>query len=89
MILFCASCRSEDLFCNLFFFEVSALDVAKGRVVECLQRVSDLMDLRTCADGVRTAMEQEDYELAARHIHKFLTLDTAVFQMSDQAEAKG
>ncbi|VDN28810.1 unnamed protein product [Gongylonema pulchrum] len=67
---------------------VSALDVAKGRVVECLQRVSDLMDLRTCADGVSVAMEQEDYELAARHIHKFLTLDTAVFQMGEQAEAK-
>lgn len=66
-----------------------ALDIAKGRVVECLQRVNDLMDLRTCADGVRSAIEQEDYELAARHIHKFLTLDTTIFQMSDHGEAKG
>uniref|UniRef100_A0AAF5PWE5 Conserved oligomeric Golgi complex subunit 4 n=2 Tax=Wuchereria bancrofti TaxID=6293 RepID=A0AAF5PWE5_WUCBA len=69
--------------------KVLALDIAKGRVVECLQRVSDLMDLRTCADGVRSAIEQEDYELAARHIHKFLTLDTTIFQMSDHGEAKG
>ncbi|CAG9532049.1 unnamed protein product [Cercopithifilaria johnstoni] len=68
--------------------KVLALDIAKGRVVECLQRVSDLMDLRTCADGVRSAIEQEDYELAARHIHKFLALDTIIFQMSDQEEAK-
>nr|CRZ23295.1 BMA-COGC-4 [Brugia malayi] len=68
--------------------KVLALDIAKGRVVECLQRVSDLMDLRTCADGVRSAIEQEDYELAARHIHKFLTLDTTIFQMSDHGEAK-
>ncbi|VDM98302.1 unnamed protein product [Thelazia callipaeda] len=68
--------------------KVLALDVAKGRVVECLQRVNDLMDLCTCADGVRSAIEQEDYELAARHIHKFLTLDTSVFRLSDQEEGK-
>ncbi|VDK88334.1 unnamed protein product [Litomosoides sigmodontis] len=46
------------------------------------------MDLRTCADGVRSAIEQEDYELAARHIHKFLTLDTTIFQVGDRGEAK-
>uniref|UniRef100_A0A915CIL2 Conserved oligomeric Golgi complex subunit 4 n=2 Tax=Parascaris TaxID=6254 RepID=A0A915CIL2_PARUN len=68
--------------------KVSTLDVTKGRVVECLQRVSDLMDLRTCAEGVKTAMDDEDYELAAQHIYKFLTLDTAVFQMGDQVDAK-
>ncbi|VDN60209.1 unnamed protein product [Dracunculus medinensis] len=68
--------------------KVSTLDIAKSRVVECMQRVSDLMDLRTCAQGVNAAMDQEDYELAAQHIHKFLTLDTAVFQMGDQIEAK-
>lgn len=34
-------------------------------------------------------MEQEDYEAAAQHIHKFLTLDSAVFQMGDQVDAKG
>ncbi|VDO62921.1 unnamed protein product [Onchocerca flexuosa] len=68
--------------------KVLALDIAKGRVVECLQRVSDLMDLRNCADGVRSAIEQEDYELAARHIHKFLTLDTTVFQMGDHGDGK-
>uniref|UniRef100_A0A0R3RI04 Conserved oligomeric Golgi complex subunit 4 n=1 Tax=Elaeophora elaphi TaxID=1147741 RepID=A0A0R3RI04_9BILA len=67
---------------------VLTLDVAKGRVVECLQRASDLMDLHTCADGVRSAIEQEDYELAARHIHKFLTLDTTIFRMGDHGEAK-
>lgn len=74
---------------KVFLFQVSTLDIAKSRVVECMQRVSDLMDLRTCAQGVNAAMDQEDYELAAQHIHKFLTLDTAVFQMGDKIEAKG
>lgn len=60
---------------------VSALDVAKGRVVECLQRVGDLRDLRTCAEGVEAAMKNEEYDEAARNIHRFLTLDTAVFKV--------
>ncbi|VDK43066.1 unnamed protein product [Anisakis simplex] len=68
--------------------KVSSLDVAKGRVVECLQRVSDLIDLRKCADGVNSAMQEEDFELAAQHIHRFLTLDTAVFQMGDQFDTR-
>lgn len=69
--------------------KVSALDVAKNRVVECLQRVSDLRDLRTCAEGVEVAMQKEDFESAANHIHRFLTLDTAVFKMGEQIDVKG
>ncbi|TMS35373.1 hypothetical protein L596_002788 [Steinernema carpocapsae] len=67
---------------------VSALDLAKGRVVDCLQRVSDLRDLRTCSEGVDLAIQQEDYEQAAKHIHRFLTLDTAVFKMGEQIDAR-
>uniref|UniRef100_A0A914DWB9 Conserved oligomeric Golgi complex subunit 4 n=2 Tax=Acrobeloides nanus TaxID=290746 RepID=A0A914DWB9_9BILA len=68
--------------------KVSALDVAKSRVVECLQRVSDLRDLRTCAEGVEIAMQHENYEEAAKHIHRFLALDSAVFKMGEQIDAK-
>ncbi len=72
------------------FFQVSLLDVAKCRVVDCLQRVGDLRDLRLCTDGVQTALDQEDYEQAAQHIHRFLTLDSAVFQMGEQGfDGKG
>lgn len=69
--------------------KVSALDMAKSRVVECLQRVSDLRDLRTCAEGVEVAMQQGSYEEAAKHIHRFLALDSAVFKMGEQIDAKG
>lgn len=68
---------------------VAALDLAKGRVVECLQRVGDLRDLRTCAEGVIEAMRAEEYDEAAQHIHRFLTLDNAIFKMGDQIDAKG
>ncbi|KAK0395654.1 hypothetical protein QR680_001376 [Steinernema hermaphroditum] len=67
---------------------VSLLDLAKGRVVDCLQRVSDLRDLRTCSEGVDVAIQEEDYEQAARHIHRFLTLDMAVFKMGEQIDAR-
>jgi hypothetical protein len=67
---------------------VSVLDVAKGRVVECLQRVGDLRELRTCAEGVEEALRREEYDEAASNIHRFLALDTAVFKMGDQVDAK-
>uniref|UniRef100_A0A1I7Y4U5 Conserved oligomeric Golgi complex subunit 4 n=2 Tax=Steinernema glaseri TaxID=37863 RepID=A0A1I7Y4U5_9BILA len=67
---------------------VSALDLAKCRVVDCLQRVSDLRDLRTCSEGVDLAIQEEDYEQAAKHVHRFLTLDMAVFKMGEQIDAR-
>jgi hypothetical protein len=68
---------------------VASLDQAKGRVVECLQLVNDLLDLRTCAEGVQTAMRSGDFDEAAQHIHRFLTLDSAVFKVGDQVGSKG
>ncbi|KAI6193772.1 Component of oligomeric Golgi complex 4 [Aphelenchoides besseyi] len=67
---------------------VASLDQAKGRVVECLQLVNDLLDLRTCAEGVQRAMQAEEYDEAAQHIHRFLTLDSAVFRLGDQVGNK-
>jgi sulfur transfer complex TusBCD TusB component (DsrH family) len=63
---------------------VRELDIAKGHVVDCLQLVDDLLDLRLCTEGVQTALENEDYEQAAQHIHRFLALDKAVFQLGEQ-----
>ncbi|PAV57245.1 hypothetical protein WR25_07745 [Diploscapter pachys] len=66
--------------------KVCILDEAKSRVVDCLQMVNDMTDLGTCSDGVDEAINKEEYELAAQYIHRFLTLDKAVFQFetSDQ-----
>ncbi|KAJ1358591.1 hypothetical protein KIN20_017061 [Parelaphostrongylus tenuis] len=66
--------------------KVSALDVAKTRVVECLQLAGDMYDLGVCSEGVDECISNEDYEQAAQHIHRFLTLDRAVFQFSSTAE---
>ncbi|KFD71309.1 hypothetical protein M514_03559 [Trichuris suis] len=62
--------------------KVRDMDVAKTRVIECLQFVEDILDLRTCTEGVRIAMANEDYEQAASHVHRFLTLDRNVLDAS-------
>lgn len=47
----------------------------QNRVSECQQRVNDLIDLKLCSDGVKTALAEEDYEQAAAHLHRFLAMD--------------
>ena len=67
---------------------VAVLDVAKGRVVECLQRVNDLRDLRTCSEGVGKAVENEEFEEAAQYIHRFNTLEDVVFKIGSHFDAE-
>ncbi|RMZ94018.1 conserved oligomeric Golgi complex subunit 4, partial [Brachionus plicatilis] len=55
--------------------KVRQLDVAKGRVSSCIKRVTDILDLKACTDGVTEALNEEDYESAANHIHKYLSFD--------------
>ena len=56
------------------------LDLAKSRVAECQQRVHDLIDLKLCSEGVVTALNEEDYERAAAHIHRFLAMDESLLR---------
>ncbi|XP_035231381.1 conserved oligomeric Golgi complex subunit 4-like [Stegodyphus dumicola] len=62
--------------------KVKQLDVTRSRVTECMQRVEDILDLKFCTDGVQTALQNEDYEQAAAHIHRFLSLDQTVLKRS-------
>lgn len=62
--------------------KVRELDVTKSRVVACLQRANDIIDLKKCTDGVKKALEDEEYEQAAAHIHRYLNIDAASLQLS-------
>ncbi|XP_013109416.2 conserved oligomeric Golgi complex subunit 4 [Stomoxys calcitrans] len=55
--------------------KVRRLDLARCRVSESQQRVHDLIDLQLCSQGVTTAIVDEDYEVAAAHISRFLDMD--------------
>lgn len=37
-------------------------------------------------DGVQTALRNEDYEQAAAHIHRYLSLDKSVIELSRQGK---
>ncbi|VDO44948.1 unnamed protein product [Haemonchus placei] len=83
-----ASLRTISRLADNISGKVSALDVAKTRVVECLQLAGDMHDLGVCSEGVDECINNEDYEQAAQHIHRFLTLDRAVFQFSSSTVDK-
>ncbi|GAB1597611.1 conserved oligomeric Golgi complex subunit 4-like [Argonauta hians] len=65
--------------------KVRQLDVAKGHVSDSIQRVEDVLDLKFCTDGVQSALQNEDYEKAAGHVHRFLSLDENVLRMAGDA----
>uniref|UniRef100_A0AAQ5XHU9 Conserved oligomeric Golgi complex subunit 4 n=1 Tax=Amphiprion ocellaris TaxID=80972 RepID=A0AAQ5XHU9_AMPOC len=66
--------------------KVRQLDLAKTRLYNVIQRTDDILDLKFCTDGVQTALHNEDYEQAAAHIHRYLSLDQSVIELSRQGE---
>ena len=70
-------------------FKVRQLDLAKTRVAECQQRVHDLIDLKLCSEGVVTALNEEDYEKAAAHIHRFLAMDESLLRCTPSSAGSG
>lgn len=62
--------------------KVRRLDVTRCRVSECQQRVHDLLDLQLCSEGVQTALNNEDYEKAAGHVHRFLSIDQEILKQT-------
>lgn len=54
----------------------------QSNVNDVQQRVSDLIDLELCSQGVQKAILNEDYEQAAAHIHRFLGIDQSLLQRS-------
>lgn len=55
--------------------KVRQIDLAKARLDDCLKKIGDILDLKTCRDGMFKAMELENYEEAAMHIKRFLSID--------------
>lgn len=55
--------------------KVRRIDLAKARLEDCLSKVSDILDLGTCRNGMIKAMEENNYEEAAMHIKRFLSIN--------------
>lgn len=63
--------------------------VVQSRVSECQQRVHDLLDLQLCSNGVQTALRNEDFEKAAAHVHRFLSMDQHLLKQTADDVAEG
>lgn len=68
--------------------KVRELDLAQSRVQETLNRIDAIVDRTSCIDGVKTALESEDYEAAAKYVETFLALDKE-FSAGMPGEAEG
>jgi len=51
--------------------------------------VQDLQDLKLCKEGVKTAIESEEFEKAAGHIHRFLAMDQVALRKTASHVAQG
>ncbi|KAF9558375.1 Golgi transport complex subunit 4 [Mortierella alpina] len=62
--------------------KVRQLDLEQSRVQLAIKHVEDIQELKFCISGVQRAMEQADYEDAARHMHKALGFDKTILEGS-------
>jgi len=59
---------------------IRELDLAKTRLNLALSRVSDILDVKNCIDGVQWALYDGDYEKASKHVQRFLDIDRSVVE---------
>jgi hypothetical protein len=50
--------------------KVKDLDMARERLKETMKKVTDIVDIKNCVEGVQKAMDNENYEVAAGHIQR-------------------
>ncbi|KAG6730442.1 hypothetical protein I3843_01G078200 [Carya illinoinensis] len=55
--------------------KVRELDLAQSRVNSTLHRIDAVVQRSNCIDGVRKALDTEDFELAANYVQTFLQID--------------
>ncbi|XP_043721623.1 conserved oligomeric Golgi complex subunit 4-like [Telopea speciosissima] len=67
--------------------KVRELDLAQSRVQSTLSRIDAIVERGNCIEGVKNALETEDYEAAAQYVRTFLQIDeTYMDSGSDQRE---
>ncbi|XP_043706360.1 conserved oligomeric Golgi complex subunit 4-like [Telopea speciosissima] len=67
--------------------KVRELDLAQSRVQSTLSRIDATVERGNCIEGVKKALETEDYEAAAQYIQTFLQIDAKYKDSgSDQRE---
>ncbi|KAG5538177.1 hypothetical protein RHGRI_018930 [Rhododendron griersonianum] len=63
--------------------KVRELDLAQSRVNDTLLRIDAIVDRANCLDGVKKALDSEDFESAANYVQTFLQIDAKYNKDSD------
>ncbi|XWS16604.1 hypothetical protein CRYUN_Cryun34aG0103800 [Craigia yunnanensis] len=67
--------------------KVRELDLAQSRVNSTLLRIDAIVERGNCIDGVKSALDSEDYESATKYVRTFLEIDNKLKDSgSDQRE---
>eukprot|EP00731_Ephydatia_muelleri_P025270 Em0017g353a len=60
----------------LYVAQISLAPMKSGVCI--VEESDDVIDLKSCVDGVQRAMDAGDYEQAAGHVHRYLALDESI-----------
>ncbi|ELR19326.1 COG4 transport protein [Acanthamoeba castellanii str. Neff] len=63
---------------NAVSAKIRDLDSTRERIQLTMNKLHDIIDVKNCVSGVEDAMAKEDYETAASHIGRYLTIGNAV-----------
>ncbi|KAK2649949.1 hypothetical protein Ddye_017438 [Dipteronia dyeriana] len=55
--------------------KVRELDLAQSRVNDTVFRIDAIVERNNCLDGVKTAMDEENFEAAAKYVQRFIEID--------------
>ncbi|KAG9452153.1 hypothetical protein H6P81_005057 [Aristolochia fimbriata] len=80
-----ASIRSTCDLADQVSGKVRELDLAQSRVQSTLSRIDAIVERNNCLEGVKNALESEDYESAANFVKTFLQID-AKYPGSEQRD---
>jgi len=68
--------------------KVRDLDLVRARVKESISKVTDIIDITNCIEGVQRSKEKEDYEKAASYVQRFLNIDESVLEETSTRQLK-
>ncbi|CAL8073141.1 unnamed protein product [Calicophoron daubneyi] len=67
--------------------KVRQLDLVKNRVLECVSKLDDIINLKLCAQGAEAAFKAEHFEEVAGHVSKFLNTKKEVIELTKQIKS--
>ncbi|VDP93505.1 unnamed protein product [Echinostoma caproni] len=64
--------------------KIRQLDLVKNRVLECVSKLDDIINLKQCASNAEVAFREERYEEAAGYVNTFLKTKKNVIELTEK-----